>query len=130
MNEQNTPETESPREDNVTTLPVPPAAPAPAAQELPTVGSPKRSHVKLNRAQRAEVRLAFMTITEAETRFKAATEAANVARSSTMSARSQALEAQAKILQELDLSDDNIVDVENLVVLPPKGESFVKGRNE
>lgn len=130
MQDPNAPETETPREDNVTTLPVPPAAPAPAAPEMPAVGTPRRSHVKLNRAQRAEVRLAFMTITEAETRFKAATDAANVARSSTMNARTQALEAQAKILQELDLAEDNIVDVENLVVLPPKGESFVKGRHE
>jgi len=117
-------------EATVTSLPVPSAAPVPAAPEIPAVGAPRRAHVKLNRAQRAEVRLAFMTITEAETRFKAAQEAAAVARSSTMSARSQALEMQSKILQELDLSDDNIVDVENLVVLPPKGESFVKGRNE
>lgn len=97
---------------------------------LPVVGPPKRSHVKLNRAQRAEVRLAFMTIKEAEARFNAANAAADAARTSLMNARSQAQEVQTAILRELDLSAENIIDVENLVVLPPKDVTFVKGKDD
>jgi len=88
--------------------------------------SPRRAVVKLNRAHRAEVRLAYMTITEAETRFRSAQDAMRTAQTNVMSARDDSVKVQQQILRELNLSPDNQVDVERLVVVPPQGESYVK----
>ena len=87
----------------------------------------KRSHVKLKRAHRAEVRLAFMTLSEAHTRYTAAQEAARIAQISVMNARESSKQTSDQILKELGLAPENVIDVENLVVLPPPSEEFLVG---
>lgn len=86
----------------------------------------QRAHVKLDRAQRAEVQLAHMTILEAEARFNLATETVLRAKRDIVKAREGAQKLQVQILDELDLSQDNLIDVAGMVVLPPEGENFVK----
>jgi len=86
---------------------------------------PKRANLKLKRVHIAEARLAFMTLSEAQTRFTASQEAARVAQISVMTAKEEAQRINCQILAELGLSFDNIIDVENLIVLPPPGKDFL-----
>ena len=95
---------------------------------MPDTSPPKvqRAHVKLDRAQRAEVQLASLTIVEAETRVRAAVEALVRAKADVGIAQEKAQGVQDGILDELGLSPANIIDVSLLVVLPPPGEIFVE----
>jgi len=110
------------------------------SEDVPKEDAPKRDpqrFIQLNRLHAAEAQLAGLKVQEAENRIRQANRELEQAQKDLKQAQKDHREAQMegqqaadRILKEMALSSQNVINVDNKVVVPPKGQEFVVFLND